>query len=256
MAVPPQEVGQADLAFPAIALSTQVLKQAVNPWHHRLHLRHLVRLLAGPFATVARALNNLGLGRLRNLDPKPPVQRFEREQPGDLIHIDVKKLARFRKVGHRIISNRQQGCAAGDGYDRVHVAIDDSMRVAYVEVLAYERKATTVGVMVSAVACFKGKDLEASRSRQTTVRVISHAALLKRPGPWSSSTSAPGPTPRETTAKLSGSSRPTVGNGTRECRSRTQRNAIAGCPASYRSITVSGRTVPSAAGHLNSASTS
>ena len=77
----------------------------------------------------------LGLGRLRNLDPKPPVQRCERERPGDLIHIDVKKLARFRKVGHRITGNRQQGRSAGVGYDRVHVAIDDATRLAYVEVL-------------------------------------------------------------------------------------------------------------------------
>ena len=65
-------------------------------------------------------------GRLRNLEPKPPVQRYERERPGDLIHIDVKKLARFRKVGHRITGNRQQGRSAGVGYDRVHVTIDDS----------------------------------------------------------------------------------------------------------------------------------
>ena len=64
--------------------------------HQRLHLRHIARLLAAPFSTVARVLNRLGLGRLRNLEPKPPVQRYEREHPGDLIHIDVKKLARFR----------------------------------------------------------------------------------------------------------------------------------------------------------------
>ncbi len=54
-------------------------------------------------------LNRLGLGQLRNLEHKPPVQRYEREHPGDLIHIDVKKLSRFRKVGHRITGNRQQG---------------------------------------------------------------------------------------------------------------------------------------------------
>jgi hypothetical protein len=54
----------------------------------------------------------------------PPVQRYERQTPGDLIHIDVKKLARFRKVGHRITGNWQQGRSAGAGYDRVHVAID------------------------------------------------------------------------------------------------------------------------------------
>ena len=80
-------------------LDPQQLQQAVEFRHQRLHLRHIARLLAAPFSTVARVLNLLGLGRLRNLEPKPPVQRYEREHPGDLIHIDVKKLARFRKVG-------------------------------------------------------------------------------------------------------------------------------------------------------------
>ena len=84
----------------------------------RLHLRHIARLLAAPFSTMARALNRLGFGRLRNLEPKPKVQRYERETPGELIHIDVKKLARFRMVGHRI-TGKQQGRSAGVGYDKV-----------------------------------------------------------------------------------------------------------------------------------------
>ncbi len=73
-------------------------------------------MLAAPFSTVARALNRLGLGRLLNLEPKPPVQRYERETPGDLIHIDGKKLARFREVGHRITGNRQRGSLPGVNY--------------------------------------------------------------------------------------------------------------------------------------------
>lgn len=126
-------------------LDPQHLQRAVELRHQRLHLRHIARVLAAPFSTVARALNRLGLGRLRNLEPKPPVQRYERETPGDLIHIDVKKLARFRKVGHRITGNRQQGRSAGVGYDRVHDAIDDATRLAYVEVLADEQQATAIG---------------------------------------------------------------------------------------------------------------
>jgi hypothetical protein len=70
---------------------------------------------------VARELNRLGLGRLRNLEPKPPGQRYERETPGDLINTDVKKLARVCRVGHRITGNRQQGRSAAVGYDRVLV---------------------------------------------------------------------------------------------------------------------------------------
>ena len=128
--------------------------------HQRLHLRHIARLLAAPFSTVARALNRLGLGRLRNLDPKPPVQRYERERPGDLIHIDVKKLARFRKVGHRITGNRQQGRSAGVGYDRVHVAIDDATRLADVEVLSDEQQGKAIGFLIRALAWFNGHGVE------------------------------------------------------------------------------------------------
>ena len=133
-------------------LDPQKLHRAIELRHQRLHLRHIARLLAAPFSTVARVLNRLGLGRLRNLEPKPPVQCYEREHPGDLIHIDVKKLARFRKVGHRITGNRQQCRSTGVGYDRVHVAIDDATRLAYVEVLADEQQATAIGFMSRVLA--------------------------------------------------------------------------------------------------------
>ena len=81
-------------------LDPQHPQRAVELRYQRFHLRHIARLLAAPFSTVARALNRLGLGRLRNLEPKPRIQGYVRERPGDLIHIDVKKLVRFRKVGH------------------------------------------------------------------------------------------------------------------------------------------------------------
>jgi len=141
-------------------LDPQHLQRALELRHQRLHLRHIARLLAAPFSSVARALNRLGLGRLRNLEPKPPVQRYERERPGDLIHIDVKKLARFRKVGHRITGNRQQGRSAGVGYDRVHVAIDDATRLAYVEVLPDEQQGTAIGFLSRALAWFNGQVVE------------------------------------------------------------------------------------------------
>ena len=121
-------------------LDSQHLQRAVELRHQRLHLRHIARL--------------------RNLDPKPPVQRYERERPGDLIHIDVKKLARFRKVGHRITGNRQQGRSAGVGYDRVHVAIDDATRLAYVEVLPDEQQGTAIGFLSRALAWFNSQGVE------------------------------------------------------------------------------------------------
>ena len=79
---------------------------------------HIARLLQAPFSTVARSLSRLRLGRLRNLETQVPVQRYEWERPGDLIHIDILSLARFRKVGHRITGDRQRGRSYGVGYDR------------------------------------------------------------------------------------------------------------------------------------------
>jgi transposase InsO family protein len=165
----------------------------------------MARLLAAPFSTVARALNLLGLGRLRNLEPKPPVQGYERETPGDLIHIDVKKLARFREVGHRITGNRQQGRSSGVGYDRVHVAIDDVTRLANGEVLAEEQQATAIGFLSRAVAGFNGQGVECrqvmsdngpaylSRSfaKACTALGLKHICTsLTRPAPTETSSSA------------------------------------------------------------------
>jgi len=143
-------------------LDPQQLQHAVELRRQRLHLRHIARLLRAPFSTVARALSRLGLGRLRNLDPKPPVQRYEWARPGDLIHIDIKSLARFRKVGHRITGDRQQGRSTGVGYDKVHVAVDDATRLAYVEVLTDEQKPTVVGFLSRAIAWFNGQGIVAA----------------------------------------------------------------------------------------------
>jgi transposase InsO family protein len=71
---------------------------------------------------------------------------------------DVKRLARFRKVGHRITGDRQLGRSYGVGYDKVHVAVDDATRLAYVEVLADEQKPTVIGILSRAVAWFNGQD--------------------------------------------------------------------------------------------------
>jgi len=99
-------------------LDPQHLQPAVDLRHQRLHQRHIAGLLQVPFSTVARALSRLGLGSLRNLEPKVPVQRYEWAWLGDLIHIDIKSLARFRKMGNRITGDRQQGRSYGVGYDR------------------------------------------------------------------------------------------------------------------------------------------
>ncbi len=165
-------------------LDPQQVQHAMDLCHQRLHLRHIARLLQAPFSTVARALSRLGLGRLRNLDPKPPVQRYEWERPGDLNHIDIKSLARFRKLGHRITGDRQRGRAYGVGYDKVHAAVDDATRLAYVEVLADEQKPTVIGFLGRAVAWFNGQGIECRRvmtdNRPANVSKACHTVGLRQ----------------------------------------------------------------------------
>ncbi len=108
-----------------------------------------------PRSTVARILSRAGAGRLKYLDPPPNVVRYERERPGDLLHLDVKKLGRFRKVGHRITGDRGPGQRSlNAGWEFVHVCVDDFTRLAYVEVLEDEKGPTTVGFLRRALAWF------------------------------------------------------------------------------------------------------
>ncbi|GLK82311.1 hypothetical protein [Ancylobacter defluvii] len=83
-------------------------------------------------STAAAWLTRMRLGSLTALVPKEPVRLYQREQPGELLHLDIKKLARFAGVGHRITGNRR-GASEGTGYDFLHVAIDDATRLTYVE---------------------------------------------------------------------------------------------------------------------------
>jgi transposase InsO family protein len=113
-------------------------------------------------STVAGWLTQMGLGQLSSLDPKEPVRRYQRERPGELLHLDIKKLARFEGVGHRITGNRR-GASEGLGYDFLHVAIDDATRLAYVEVLPDERRWSTTGFLVRALRWFKERGVRVER---------------------------------------------------------------------------------------------
>ncbi len=113
-------------------------------------------------STVAAYLTRLGLGRLRALDPKEPVRRYQREFSGELLHLDVKKLGRFDRAGHRITGSRL-GRSEGAGWDFVHVAIDDATRLAYVEVLPDEKRATTTGFLVRALRWFRSLGVRIER---------------------------------------------------------------------------------------------
>jgi transposase InsO family protein len=106
-------------------------------------------------ATVSRILRRLGLSRLSALEPAEPVRRYERERPGELIHIDIKKLGKFNRIGHRITGDRTgQSNARGIGWEFVHVCIDDASRIAFSQVMKDEKKASAVAFLKAAVAYY------------------------------------------------------------------------------------------------------
>jgi transposase InsO family protein len=121
----------------------------------RLTLLTIAQQLQLSRASVARICRAAGLNRLSKLEPAPPVRRYERARPGELLHLDVKKLGRILQVGHRISGNRRVRGRAG-GWEFVHVAIDDASRVAYSQVLPDEEALNAVTFLRAAIAYYAG----------------------------------------------------------------------------------------------------
>ena len=113
-------------------------------------------------STVGVWLRRLGLGRLRDLEPKPIVVRYEKQRPGELLHLDTKKLGRIQRIGHRIHGNRRKR-SRGVGWEFLHVCVDDATRVAYAEVLPDERAVTATAFLERAVAWFRERDVFVER---------------------------------------------------------------------------------------------
>lgn len=136
-----------------------------------LELRRRFRMTAGAIAqhlglartTVARWLARNGLGQLSALDPPPPAHRYQRERPGEMVHIDIKKLGRFHRPGHRVTGDRQQGTSRGAGWDFIHVAVDDATRLAYVEVLPDEKKESATAFLTRALDWFAARGVKVER---------------------------------------------------------------------------------------------
>ena len=122
----------------------------------------IARDVAVPLATVVREQRRLGLNRLSRLDPPRPANRYEWPAAGDLLHLDIKKLGKIGRVGHRIHGDRTTR-VRGIGWEAVHVAIDDCTRLAYAEVLADEQQATTAGFLHRAVRYFARRGIVVRR---------------------------------------------------------------------------------------------
>ena len=123
-----------------------------------------------PLSTVSAVLLRIGLGKRSRLEPPEPPNRYQRERPGELVHIDVKKLGRIDRVGHRITGNRRASDArrlarrqTQTGWEYVHVCVDDATRLAYAEVLADEKGHTVAGFLRRAVAFYASHGIRVER---------------------------------------------------------------------------------------------
>jgi transposase InsO family protein len=132
-------------------------------------------------ATVFRVLRRIGLNRLKALEPAEPIRRYERERPGELIHLDIKKLGKIGSVGHRI-TGRRTGVInrhMGIGWEYVHVCIDDASRIAFSRVMKDERKASAIAFLKTAVAYYASLG-RTSRARHDRQRLLLSFESLRR----------------------------------------------------------------------------
>lgn len=130
----------------------------------------IAECLGMALSTVSRWLNRVGLGRLSRLEPPEPANRYERRHAGELVHLDVKRLGRFRRPGFRATGDRASRGAPGYqaernklGWEFVHVCVDDATRLAYAEVLSDERGATAAGFIKRAVEWFRSLGVTVDR---------------------------------------------------------------------------------------------
>ncbi len=133
-------------------------------------------------ATVARTLRQVGAARLATLEAAPPVVRYEWARPGQMLHLDIKKLGRIAGIGHRMTGDRRDR-VRGAGWEFVHVCVDDCSRVAYAEVLRDERGATVAAFLRRAVTWFRRRGVHVRRvltDNGTGYRSKLFAAAMRR----------------------------------------------------------------------------
>ena len=180
-------------------------------------------------ATVSRVLRRLGLNKLSALEPAEPIRRYERENPGELIHIDIKKLGRIGSVGHRI-TGRQPGVVnrhLGIGWEYVHVCIDDASRVAFVQVMANQRKESAVAFLEAAVAYYAKLGIRIERVMTDNGSCYRSKTSAQPASALASVKSSPSLTLRRLTARPSASSKPHFANGPMLVLIRTRRQRSA-----------------------------
>ncbi len=172
--------------------SPERVREIVRLRRLRMTASQIAIALRMALSTVSAVLKRVGLGKRSRLDPPEPPNRYERRRPGELIHIDVKKLGRILKPGHRITGDRRgqskntytpDGRRVGDaGWEFVHVAIDDHSRLAYAEVLTDEKGTTAVAFLRRALEFFASHAITVQRvmtDNGSSYRSHVHAAACR-----------------------------------------------------------------------------
>jgi transposase InsO family protein len=156
----------------------------------RMTASEIAETLRMPLSTVSAVLKRSGLGRLSRLEPPEPPNRYERRRPGELVHVDVKKLGRILAAGHRVTASRasqkrtrrERKRVGLAGWEFVHVCVDDATRLAYVEVLSNEQGPTAAAFLGRAVAWFAGQGIRVERvmsDNGSCYRSAVHAAACR-----------------------------------------------------------------------------
>lgn len=141
-----------------------VVRQIVSLRRERLTGAHIAARTGVSPATVSRVLRRAGLSRLRDLEPAEPVRRYEREHPGELIHLDIKRLGKFERTGHRITGDRTgQSNSRGIGWEYVHVCVDDASRLSFTAIHPDEKAVSAVAHLKAAVAWYAAMGVTVAR---------------------------------------------------------------------------------------------
>jgi len=143
---------------------TKTCERIIELRRQRLTGTHIAQKTGVSPATVSRVLRRAGLSRLRDLEPAEAARRYERAHPGELIHLDIKRLGRFERTGHRITGDRTgQSNSRGIGWEYVHVCIDDNSRLSFTQIHADEKAVSAIKHLRDAVAWYASMGITVER---------------------------------------------------------------------------------------------
>ena len=143
--------------------SPEAVEQIIALRRERRTGEQIAREVGVSASTVSRILRTAKLSRAKDLEPAAPVVRYERQTPGELIHLDIKKLGRFEAEGHRVTGDRQAGRSRGAGWEYVHVCIDDASRVAFSQIHPDQKKESAIAFLKAALAYYASLGVQVTR---------------------------------------------------------------------------------------------